>query len=116
MHLAGDGPRTEHGYAQVRSRVWPVLLGVKPGPLAALEFESFRHGKHRDSTVVECDVHRSLWSYTEGGACNAAMLCSLMWQVAWQQNVGRTSSWQPTISHIFNALTTAQLANLLHAC
>ena len=32
------------------------------------EYQVVRNGKHRDSTVVSCDVQRSLWSFTEGAA------------------------------------------------
>ena len=32
------------------------------------EYQVVRNGQHRDSTVVSCDVQRSLWSFTEGAA------------------------------------------------
>jgi Rab-GTPase-TBC domain len=51
---------------QIRARVWPLLLGVdsKSFDLEAYQTDSVL--PHRDSSVVECDVARSLWSYTEG--------------------------------------------------
>ena len=55
---------------QVRARVWPLLLGVdtRLGPEEEQEYQELRSAKHRDSAVVECDVQRSLWTFTEGAA------------------------------------------------
>lgn len=54
--------------SQVRGRVWPLLLGVEPhlSPEAEEEYLEARCAKHADSSVVECDIQRSLWSFTEG--------------------------------------------------
>lgn len=55
---------------QLRSRVWPLLMGVDgPGPPGeAARYAVLARSTHKDSHVVECDMARSLWSYTEGGA------------------------------------------------
>ena len=50
---------------QLRARVWPILLGVN-SDFDPEQYSLWREGKHRDSTVVSCDVQRSLWSFTEG--------------------------------------------------
>lgn len=52
----------------MRGRVWPLLLGVdvQLSPEAEAEYLELRCAKHRDSSVVECDVQRSLWTYTDG--------------------------------------------------
>ncbi|KAK9844193.1 hypothetical protein WJX81_007703 [Elliptochloris bilobata] len=54
--------------SEVRGRVWPLLLGVEPQLSAEAEEEYLqaRCAKHADSAVVECDLQRSLWSFTEG--------------------------------------------------
>ena len=51
---------------QLRARVWPVLLGVDPAAISKDEYMQWAHGRHPDSSVVDVDVERSLWSYTEG--------------------------------------------------
>ncbi len=51
---------------QLRARVWPVLLGVEPAAISRDEYMHWAHGRHLDSSVVDVDVQRSLWSYTEG--------------------------------------------------
>lgn len=51
---------------QLRARVWPVLLGVEPAAISRDEYMQWAHGRHPDSSVVDVDVQRSLWSYTEG--------------------------------------------------
>lgn len=62
--------------AQLRARVWPLLLGV-PGPCFSQEdYEQLADSEHKDSAVVECDVARSLWSLTQG-LTNAALLHTL---------------------------------------
>ncbi|PSC72783.1 TBC1 domain family member 20 [Micractinium conductrix] len=52
----------------LRSRVWPLLLGVgeAAAPDEAARFAALAGSTHKDSHVVECDMARSLWSYTEG--------------------------------------------------
>ena len=77
---------------QLRARVWPLLLGVEV-PGAARQPEQQReqqrvqweqqqqyeegHGStHKDSHVVQCDMTRSLWTFTEGdGCCNCRAIC-----------------------------------------
>ncbi len=51
---------------QVRARVWPVLLGVEAQEFDERAYRIWQGEPHRDSNVVNCDVERSLWSYTEG--------------------------------------------------
>ncbi len=51
---------------QLRARVWPVLLGVEGVSVSQDEYMQWAHEKHADSSVVDCDVQRSLWSYTQG--------------------------------------------------
>lgn len=53
---------------QLRSRVWPLLLGANgPAPRSeAARYAVLARTMHKDSHVVECDMARSLWSYTEG--------------------------------------------------
>ncbi len=51
---------------QVRARVWPVLLGVNAQEFDERAYKIWQDQPHRDSNVVNCDVERSLWSYTEG--------------------------------------------------
>lgn len=51
---------------QVRARVWPVLLGVDIQEFDERAYKIWQRQPHRDSSVVKCDVERSLWSYTEG--------------------------------------------------
>ena len=48
---------------QIRARVWPLLLGAKQNTES---FDDHKVGKHRDSSVVDVDVQRSLWAWTEG--------------------------------------------------
>ncbi len=48
---------------QIRARVWPLLLGVKK---SIDVYDGHKAGKHRDSSVVDVDVQRSLWAWTEG--------------------------------------------------
>lgn len=52
----------------LRSRVWPLLLGANgPAPRGeAARYAVLARTMHKDSHVVECDMARSLWSYTEG--------------------------------------------------
>ena len=54
---------------QLRARVWPVLLGVDGVPFDDSAYEEASSMPHRDSSTVNCDVERSLWSYTEGQPC-----------------------------------------------
>lgn len=51
---------------QLRARVWPVLLGVEGASVSHDAYMQWAHTKHTDSSVVDCDVQRSLWSYTQG--------------------------------------------------
>lgn len=48
--------------------MWPLLLGVQgaAGPGEAQQFAELACSTHKDSHVVECDMARSLWSFTEG--------------------------------------------------
>ena len=55
-----------HHAMQLRARVWPVLLGVEGVSVSQDEYMQWAHEKHADSSVVDCDVQRSLWSYTQG--------------------------------------------------
>jgi hypothetical protein len=51
---------------QVRSRAWPVLLGLGQPGFDPEQYAELSRGRHRDSGTVECDVDRSLWAFTEG--------------------------------------------------
>ena len=65
----------------MRGRVWPLLLGVdvQLSPEAEAEYLELRCAKHRDSSVVECDVQRSLWTYTDGEqALDCLCLCCIL--------------------------------------
>ncbi len=59
----------------MRARAWPLLLGVDTqlGPEEEQEYLELRCAKHRDSAVVECDVQRSLWTFTEGAPPDTLM-------------------------------------------
>lgn len=46
--------------------MWPILLGLEKSQLDLEEYIEHSQRTHRDSSVVDCDVDRSLWSYTEG--------------------------------------------------
>lgn len=48
---------------QTRARAWPLLLGVRK---TADSYEDHKAGTHRDSSVVDVDVQRSLWAWTDG--------------------------------------------------
>ncbi|KAK9861427.1 hypothetical protein WJX84_012159 [Apatococcus fuscideae] len=68
---------------ELRSKAWPVLLGIDQATFAKAEYESLAVGTHRDTSVVDVDVQRSLWSYTEGWSdekrdCSRAQLKSLL--------------------------------------
>jgi hypothetical protein len=54
------------GSHSLRARAWPLLLGARadPGDLPALA--TLADAPHRDASVVECDVERSLWAFTDG--------------------------------------------------
>lgn len=45
-------------------RVWPVLLGVNHDDIDPVEYDGLVRATHRDSSVVDVDVVRSLWAYT----------------------------------------------------
>lgn len=52
---------------QVRSRVWPLLLNIKPADHTITSSYNHLHTlRHKDSPVVEADIARSLWSFTSG--------------------------------------------------
>ncbi|KAK9809873.1 hypothetical protein WJX72_000719 [[Myrmecia] bisecta] len=51
---------------EVRARVWPILLGVDTSTFDYERYKEHSAGSHRDRNVVDVDVQRSLWSYTEG--------------------------------------------------
>lgn len=50
----------------LRSRAWPLLLGVQDQSHDERDYVARREMIHKDSHVVECDMLRSLWSWTEG--------------------------------------------------
>lgn len=50
----------------LRTRVWPLLLGVDQQVHDAAAYEQAHREPHADSHVVKCDMERSLWSFTEG--------------------------------------------------
>lgn len=57
----------------LRSRVWPLLLGVdqqqRSAPVGDIrEYETRSQIPHADLHVVECDIQRSLWHLTVGWA------------------------------------------------
>jgi hypothetical protein len=56
----------------LRSRVWPLLLGVdqqtQSGAGDIQEYETRSQIPHADLHVVECDIERSLWHLTVGWA------------------------------------------------
>ena len=47
--------------------MWPLLLGVPSVPLSEEAYQQLAASEHKDSTVVDCDVARSMWSLTRGG-------------------------------------------------
>ncbi|KAL3140084.1 hypothetical protein ABBQ38_004364 [Trebouxia sp. C0009 RCD-2024] len=49
--------------SEIRARAWPLLLGVRE---TADSYEDHKAGTHRDSSVVDVDVQRSLWAWTDG--------------------------------------------------
>ena len=51
---------------QLRARVWPLLLGVESTAYDPTIYAVYASEKHRDSSTVEVDVQRSIWSFTEG--------------------------------------------------
>ena len=51
--------------------MWPLLLGVNRSHDS---FDSHKAGRHRDSSVVEVDVQRSLWSFSAGAASSHIVL------------------------------------------
>ena len=51
---------------QRRARIWPELLGVEYTHSSSTLFELHASLKHKDSSTVDVDVKRSIWSYTEG--------------------------------------------------
>lgn len=62
-------------FPQLRARVWPLLVGVEATSQDVAEYEE-RHGSiHKDSSVVACDMARSLWSFTEGGPLGSSEAC-----------------------------------------
>jgi Rab-GTPase-TBC domain len=50
----------------LRSRVWPLLLGTHDQSHDQRDYTTKIETPHKDSQVVECDMVRSLWSWTEG--------------------------------------------------
>ncbi|KAK9868698.1 hypothetical protein WJX84_002032 [Apatococcus fuscideae] len=54
------------GNRELRSKAWLVLLGLDQESFLREQYLSLAEGLHRDTAVVEVDVQRSLWSYTEG--------------------------------------------------
>lgn len=50
----------------LRSRAWPLLLGVHDQPNDEDQYAERAETPHQDSHVVECDIQRSLWTWTEG--------------------------------------------------
>jgi hypothetical protein len=68
------GAETVGCAVQLRARVWPLLLGEPSGGTSQEEYAELATREHKDSTVVECDVARSLWSLTKGAACPWAVL------------------------------------------
>lgn len=61
--LAAIRGLVSHG---LRSRVWPLLLGTHDQTHDAERYESLSTTPHKDSNVVDVDVARSLWAWTEG--------------------------------------------------
>ena len=51
----------------LRTRVWPLLLGSPAAAASPEELERLGVQPHRDSSVVQCDVARSLWSISDEG-------------------------------------------------
>mmetsp|Transcript_19506 Transcript_19506/g.54266 ORF Transcript_19506/g.54266 Transcript_19506/m.54266 type:complete len:415 (+) Transcript_19506:333-1577(+) len=49
---------------QLRRRVWPLLLDVNVDDFDEAGYLEAANGSHRDSSVVEVDVQRSLWAFT----------------------------------------------------
>lgn len=51
----------------LRRRVWPLLLGIgAASDDASAPYSELACGTHRDTQVVQVDVERSLWAYTNG--------------------------------------------------
>ena len=61
--LAAIRGLVSHG---LRSRAWPLLLGVHDQSHDERDYVARRETPHKDSHVVECDMVRSLWNWTEG--------------------------------------------------
>ena len=51
---------------KLRARAWPKLLGIDLAGIDEGAFAEAAERSHRDSSTVDVDVERSLWSYTEG--------------------------------------------------
>ena len=54
-----------------------MLLGISPSESDHTIYQVYACNQHRDSGVVDCDVERSLWSYTEGGWMRWLLACTL---------------------------------------
>lgn len=54
------------GSHALRARAWPLLLGARAAPDDVAELGALAAAGHADAAVVECDVERSLWSFTKG--------------------------------------------------
>eukprot|EP00873_Tetraselmis_striata_P042031 jgi/Tetstr1/462295/TSEL_007313.t1 len=50
---------------ELRRRVWPILLEVDINHFDYSAYRAEATGEHRDSRVVEVDVIRSLWNFTQ---------------------------------------------------
>lgn len=50
----------------LRSRVWPLLLGTHEQSHDQDRYEALLSTPHKDTHVVEVDMERSLWAWTEG--------------------------------------------------
>lgn len=52
----------------LRARAWPLLLGARSDADDLPALASLAAAPHRDASVVDCDVERSLWAFTDGWA------------------------------------------------
>lgn len=54
--------------SELRGRLWVALSGADPGAVSEEAYLRAASGRHRDSSVVEVDVARSLWGLMPRGA------------------------------------------------
>lgn len=69
------------GTHALRARAWPLLLGARARSDDVSALATLAGERHADTTVVECDVERSLWSFTKGVCvCCVWGVCWFLWR------------------------------------